>query len=248
MALAKLNIMPLAPSALVNQYPNGIDVQFNPSSLTIMKPVTWSQRDSTAAGTGAAAAAPGAAGAAAPTPAAAGTNRDLNAPPLTFGGGGARTLTLNLFYDVTEQGPTADVRTETNKIVKLTLIERTPTPQKPPVVKISWGATSPPGSDFPFTGVVTSLTQNFTLFRSTGEPLRANLTVALTEFIDPEEDKKKTDPDYTTYRVKVGDTLSSIAAVLYRDPAQWRAIADANRIDDPRRLAVGVRLAIPKRR
>lgn len=225
MALAKLNIKPLPPSALASEFPDGIDVQFNPNSISIVKPVTWRQQASTSGSSDQ-------------------SNRDLNAPLLTFGGGGARTLTLQLFFDATEGGPDSDVRNETNKIVKLTLIERDL--HQPPVVQVTWGTRSPPGSDFPFTGVATNLTQSFTLFRATGEPLRANLTLALTEFIDSERDKKETDPDFTTYRVKLGDTLASIAARLYRDPAKWRAIADVNRIDDPRHLTVGARLAIPK--
>lgn len=226
MALAKLNIKPLSPSNLASQFPTGIDVQFNPNSYTIVKPVTWSQRASTSGN-------------------ATDTNRELNAPPLDFGGGGARTLTVQLFFDVTEGGPTADVRTQTNNIVKLTRIERNLEREQPPVCQVSWGSQTPTGSDFPFVGVVTNLSQSFTLFRASGEPLRANLTVTFTEFIDPEKDKKETDPDYTTYRVKLGDTLSSIAAQVYGDATQWRWIAYANRIDDPRRLPSGARLIIP---
>lgn len=231
---AKLNIKPLPPSPLANEYPKGIDVQFNPSSYSVSKTVSWDQVAKTTSQKKSATATQSA------------TNRELNAPPLEFGGGGARTLTVQLFFDVTEGGPTADVRTETNKIVKLTRIERNRSPkQQPPVCQVSWGSQSPKGSDFPFTGVVTSLTQNFVLFRSTGEPLRANLTVVFTEFIDPKKDKKETDPDFTTYRVKLGDTLASIAAQVYGDPTRWRWIADANRLDDPRRLTIGARLAIP---
>jgi hypothetical protein len=228
----KLNIKPLPPSALANKYPDGIDVQFNPSSYSIVKPVSWTSQASRG-GT--------------PTE----TNRDLDAPPLVFSGGDRRLLTLQLFFDVTEgvQGssaPVTDVRTETNKIVALTRIERDLENPQPPVCLVSWGQEPPKGSDFPFRGVVTNLTQNFTLFHSTGKPLRANLTVVFTEFIDPEENKRETDPDYTTYVVKLGDNLSTIAARAYRDPAKWRVIADANRIDDPRRLNIGARLAVPK--
>ena len=40
--------------------------------------------------------------------------------------------------------------------------------------------------------------------------------------------------------------LSNIAAEIYNDPTQWRVIAEANNLDDPRHLEVGARLAIPK--
>jgi nucleoid-associated protein YgaU len=235
MELAKLNIRPLPPSGLA-----AFDVLFNPNTYSIVKPVTWTQQ----ADAGGAAAAGGSAGSGGPT---TGTNRDLDAPPLVFGGGGARTLTLQLFFDVTEggaDGQTTDVRTETNKIVALTRIERKQ--GKPPVCEVTWGKAAPQNMDFPFVGVVTSLTQNFVLFRANGEPVRANLTVVFTEFIDPVKNRQETDPDLTTYLVKRGDTLSTIAAKLYRDPTQWRAIAWANAIDDPRHLQIGVRLTIPK--
>jgi LysM repeat protein len=224
MELAKLNITPLDPSGEPSK--DSVPVLFNPNSYSIVKPVTWRQPD--------------------PEPGRAPrTYRDLNAPPVVFGGGGARTLTLQLFFDVTEGGAdgiTTDVRKETNKIVALTRIARGRA--EPPVCRVSWGQ-APPGSDFPFDGVVTSLTQNFVLFRASGEPVRANLTVVFTEFIKPVQDKQETDPDLTTYLVKRGDTLSAISAKLYRDPTLWRTIAAANEIDDPRGLKPGVRLAIP---
>jgi hypothetical protein len=231
----KLNIKPLE-SPLADKYPDGINVQFNPNSYSIVKRVTWTPQGAT----------PGS-----PSQTSQ-TNRDLDAPPLEFGGGERRVLTLQLFFDVTEgvEGsptPVTDVRTETNKIVALTRIQRDAKPKpQPPVCLVKWGKEEPKGSDFPFRGVVTSLTQNFTLFHSSGCPLRANLTVEFTENIDAEQNKKETDPDFTTYVVKLGDTLSAIAAEVYRDPAKWRVIADANRIDDPRRLTIGDRLAVPK--
>jgi hypothetical protein len=196
MELAKLHIQPQSPSALA-----AFDVLFNPNTYSVTKPVTWTQQAQTAGNPNE-------------------TNRDLDAPPLVFGGGGSRTISLQLFFDVTE-GPATDVRAETNKLVALTRIERDQ--ERPPVVELSWGAASD-GSDFPFIGVVTNLVQNFVLFRASGEPVRANVTVALTEYIDPEQNKRATDPELTTYVVKRGDSLSAIAAKLYRDPTRWRVI------------------------
>lgn len=194
-------------------------VLFNPNTYSISKSVTW---------TGS-------------------TTREINAPTLSFGGGDSRVLSLELFYDVTEAVDgrfIADVREETNKMVALTRIKRSLT--KPPMVKIKWGDNSRDRFDFPFIGVVTQLTQRFNLFRADGKPVRATLTVTFKEFCDAEKDKRETDPEFTTRLLKRGDSLSNIAAELYRDPARWRVIAEANQLDDPRHLEVGLRLALPK--
>ncbi|MEW6733656.1 MAG: LysM peptidoglycan-binding domain-containing protein [Acidobacteriota bacterium] len=222
MTLAKLTIAPRKPSNL-----SKIEVLFNPTSYSISKSVSWNPL-----GEG-----------------SAKTQRELNAPLLTFGGGGSRTLTLNLFFDVTEPvngNRVDDVRKLTNRFVELTRIERSSNTPRPPVCDITWGSAAPQNSDFPFTGVVTSLNQEFTLFRSDGKPVRANLTVSFTEFLEPEKDQRETDPEFTTRLVKRGDTLSSIAVEAYNDPTRWRLIADTNNLDNPRILKVGSILKIPE--
>jgi hypothetical protein len=218
----KLSIRPLDSSLPT------VTVLFNPSSYTIVKPVTWSG-PRTASGS------------------AGETQPLLNAPTLVFGGGGSRTLTLELLFDVTEpiDGQTIqDVRTKTDAIVALTRIE--PKKKKPPVCEVTWGVAPVKNSDFPFTGVVTNLTQNFTLFRSTGEPVRAKLTLVMTEALDVVTDQRQTDPELTTRRVRRGDSVTGIAADVYGDPALWRVIALANNLDDPRRPKIGRTLSIPK--
>ena len=112
--------------------------------------------------------------------------------------------------------------------------------------RISWGESNSKNMDFPFVGVVENLTQEFTLFDADGHPLRANLDVTFKEFLKPEEDKRRNDPEFTTRVVKRGDTLSSIAAEMLGDPASWRIIADANQLDNPRSLETGMSLSIPK--
>lgn len=216
MALTKLTITPLSKDG---EPLRSIPVLFNPTSYSITKTVSWESQRS----------------------------RTHNAPMLTFGGGGSRELTLELFYDVTEPldgKPIDDVRVKTNEVVALTRIKRDM--ERPPVLSISWGDGSQDGLNFPFVGVITSLTQNFTLFSSAGKPLRATLSIKVLEFLDWKKDELETDPEFTTRLVKRGDSLGSIAHEVYRDPARWRVIAEANQIDDPRHLTIGLRLAIPK--
>ena len=156
-------------------------------------------------------------------------------------------MSLELFYDVTEPidgQQIDDVRVRTNEVVALTRIKRdigAPTGDR-----ISWGDGSQDKFNFPFVGVITSLTQNFTLFSAAGKPLRATLSVKILESLDWKKDELETDPEFTTRLVKRGDSLSSIAHEVYRDPTRWRVIAEANHIDDPRHLTIGLRLAIPK--
>jgi len=219
-ALEKIKITPLDKDGNPVEG-KAFKVLFNPNAYTITKSVTWSGS----------------------------SDRTLNAPPLTFGGGGSRQLTLNLFYDVTESvngKVVKDVREETNKMVALSRIQKGL--DRPPAVVVSWGAAPPTNSDFPFTGVVHQLTQAFKLFTSDGKPVRADLTVSFTEYLEPKKDLLQTDPEFTTRLVKRGDTVSSIAAEAYQDPALWRIIAEANELDDPRQLQIGLRLAIPKLR
>lgn len=173
---------------------------------------------------------------------------ELNAPVLSFGGGESRVLALDLFFDVTEPldgTQYTDVRQLTNKFVAMTRIKRN-RDNRPPVCLISWGANPPENSDFPFRGVITSLSQTFTFFASDGRPLRANLKVTFTEDSSSEEDQRRTDPDFTTRVIKSGDTLAGIAFEVYKDPGRWRIIADANHLDNPRRLEIGRPLSIPK--
>jgi nucleoid-associated protein YgaU len=47
-------------------------------------------------------------------------------------------------------------------------------------------------------------------------------------------------------RVVRGDTLSHIAAREYNDPGEWRVIAEENGLDNPRLLAPGTTLLIPR--
>ena len=230
--LAKLTITPFAKKGDRYERLAPIPVLFNPESYSIAKAVTWSPPQNSGGGGGAK------------------TQSKVNAPIISFGGGGSRQLSLELFFDVTapierngQKIVIQDVREETNKIVTLTRIERDE--DQPRVCEIAWGK-APVGSDFPFVGAISSLTQKFVQFKRDGTPVRANLTVTLIEFLDPKLDKLRTDPELTTHVIRGGDSLSNIAAELYRDPTRWRIIAEANNIDDPRDLEVGRRLTIPK--
>jgi hypothetical protein len=204
--------------------PKKIIVPFNPASYTIHKTVNWAPPN-TLDGQGET------------------TERGINAPRLEPRGGDSRTITLDLFFDITENPDVDDVRKQTNEIAKLTYIDRDTGVQ--PICALYWGdAIGEQG--FPFVGVVTSLDQSFLLFRSNGKPVRAKLTVSFREYIDPERDQRKTDPELTTHLVKRGDTLSSIANEFYGNPRLWRVIAETNGLDNPLAVQPGQALSIPE--
>jgi nucleoid-associated protein YgaU len=173
----------------------------------------------------------------------------LPSPVLQFVSGNVQTLAMELFLDTYEahrQGSRVlneageDVRRLSNTITQF-LWDRTL--HAPPVLLFTWSSLS-------FTCVLASVSQRFTMFLPTGTPVRARLQVTFNEFRDPAVmamELKNETADYTKLHVVTeGDTLSGIAARLYDDPALWRPIALVNAIDDPRDLAVGRRLVIPR--
>jgi nucleoid-associated protein YgaU len=81
-------------------------------------------------------------------------------------------------------------------------------------------------------------------------PLRAKLNVTFREAWTVEEQLQET-PRHSGDRTKVrtvtrGQTLSHVAWEEYGDPGAWRPIAEENRLDNPRRLAPGMPLRIPR--
>lgn len=183
----------------------------------------------------------------------------LTAPLQQFVRGLAEVLTLELFFDTSDKGMGAQatsVTTETDKIYSLARIE--PSGHAPPPVTFHWGAGFP-GENLAdelegqlresFTGVVASVRQTFTLFSAGGVPLRAKLALTLNEYKtlgEQLDELNLSSPDRTHGHVlSRSDQLWSVAQRYYNRPSEWRRIAEANAIADPRRLAPGLRLAVP---
>ena len=101
-----------------------------------------------------------------------------------------------------------------------------------------------------FRCVLESVRQKFTLFSPEGVPLRATLTVSFREYKTLTEQLHQlqlSSPDRTHVHVLArGDSLASVSTAYYDKPSQWRAVADANEIDDPRRLPTGRFLTVPR--
>jgi len=169
------------------------------------------------------------------------------ASELHYTGNERKKLTMELFFDSYESR--TDVREHTSKIAGLLVFNQDK--HRPPKVTLSWGTAAPggPHADFPFTCVLVTLKQTFVLFHADGTPARAKLATTFLEFSLPEEELEENEPrspDRTkAYIVKKGDTVSGIAAMFYNDPRRWRAIAEANNVENPRILEAGRILTIP---
>jgi nucleoid-associated protein YgaU len=133
------------------------------------------------------------------------------------------------------------VRTRTLPISNLT--EPDAITHAPPRLLLLWGSLA-------FPCFLISVRQQFEYFSASGQPQRARLTVEFKGH-DLVETLLAAAPvaqieQASRYVAKIGDTLQGVAVRVYKDPTRWREIAQANNIDNPRSLASGVRLQIPR--
>jgi hypothetical protein len=194
-----------------------ITALFNPNKLVLNRAVLWEEQGA----------------------------KERDVPELQYKRAQPRTFNLELMFDTydTPDAEKKDVRkVYTDKLLKLTLVNSEL--HRPPVCKLFWGKFGKI-----FQGVLEKLDQQFTLFMEDGTPVRATCTCAFKEWRTNQQDQQEqgtTSSDIAKMRVvKTKDTLSSIAAEEYRDPALWRPIADENGIDDPGNLVPGTVLLVP---
>lgn len=228
-------LVPLAKMTITPEGKSSFEVLYNPESYTQSREVRYAQAQGIA----------------------------TNTPVTQYAGGGAETLQFRLFFDSMSSGSEVgggladkakflansllpsitkliDVRTYTNKVYRLMEID--PDKHVPPLVTLKW-------SSLQFRGHLISCSQNFVRFGEDGRPLRAWLDCTFQEFIEPAKAglaRPLESPDTTKYRmVRQGDSLWALSAKEYGQAEQWRAIADANGLANPRRLRTGERLVLP---
>lgn len=166
--------------------------------------------------------------------------------PLTqFVSGQAQTISFSLFFDTYEEK--IDVRLLTSRVANLVKIHGDI--HAPPICLFMWGGTSLPHPFQPFKGVIDSCSQKFTMFLSDGRPVRATLTLSVSEYQTLQEQVELIrfeSSDRTKRRIlKEGDTLQSLAYQEYGNPEFWRNIAEANNIVNPRLVPVGKEIVVP---
>ena len=217
----------LAKAQIINLDNQGsVDCMFNPEQYSFLKVNRWGQGDS----------------------------MGRNLPHLEFAAGAPAILQMRLFFDTytaaTDPQSAEDVRTKyTNKLWDLMMVDERLKDAKsgksrPPKVRFQWGRA------WTFDAVITRLAQSFTLFTSTGTPVRAVVDVTFQQIKDegilPRQNP--TSGGTGTQRawvVREGDTLGWIAYSEYGDATVWRRLADANHLREVRRLMPGMVLEIP---
>ena len=166
--------------------------------------------------------------------------------PPEYNGAKAGTVTVEMFLDASEGG---EVKTTVDKLLAAVLPAKgTDDKQKPvaPYVALGWGKVT-----YVPCAVVNSVSAKYTRFDADGQPIRAVVTVTLQEVLP---NLVKPNPTsgavgaQSSHMVVAGDCIASIATREYGEPNGWRAIADANGIDDPFRLRPGRRLLVPSPR
>jgi nucleoid-associated protein YgaU len=177
----------------------------------------------------------------------------LDSPVVQYIHGQTEKISMELFFDTTDFGmvdPARDVRSLTAAVYQLLKVDGNL--HAPPRVQLAWGVagqlTSYGASISPWL-VLESISEEFSLFSPGGVPLRAKLNVSFREAwtisqqlqVTPRHSSDRT----TLHRVVRGETLCQIAYQVYDDPTQWRLIADANTLDNPRLLTPGQVLVIP---
>lgn len=163
------------------------------------------------------------------------------APITQFVSGESESLSMELFFDTHDDPDADDVRHYTSMLDDLLTIDGDL--HAPPICKFVWG------NLVDFTSVVESASKQFTMFDRDGFPVRARVSVSFTKYERPLADQTanpRASADRSKLRVvRGGETLWLIAADEYGDPTNWRPIADANAIEDPRTLDTGLELIVP---
>lgn len=113
---------------------------------------------------------------------------------------------------------------------------------RPPLVSFRWG-------NLDFKGVITSMTETFTMFNIFGKPIRGkmDLTIRAQEAADfTRKAQPLESPDRTKCKtITEGMSLWSIAYEEYGDCEKWRVIAKANQLMSPLDIQAGQVLRIP---
>lgn len=166
--------------------------------------------------------------------------------------GPSRELSATLFFDSTVSGTSLIAMTEGMDNALEPVTKKTGKVEeglwfyggthKQPKVTFSWG-------NLNFTGYLTSVNTEYTMFSMEGKPIRAKMDIVIQEVFDDAKSAKKSpfeSPDRTkSCVITEGMSLWAIAGKEYGDCEKWRLIAKANHLMNPLDLTPGQVIKIP---
>ena len=167
----------------------------------------------------------------------------LSGPILQFINGEADILSMDLFMDDYTDPAKDGAKSVAVRLDDFAqLMEIKSNIHAPSVVRFVWGKLS-------FKAIIEKISRKMTLFQPNGIPARASVNVTFKEYKTLPEllrDPRLESSDKSKRRVVVGlDTVWLLADREYHDVSAWRAIADANDLDDPRSIRPGDWLILP---
>jgi hypothetical protein len=178
-----------------------IPVMFNPTELSIKKAVPWNAQ----------------------------AKPKEDTPKLQFTAGQPRTMSIKLEFDTSvfqnsdgaEGAP--NVAPFINPILELASVRvGSGDNARPPFLMFEWGS----GLKFPC--VIKSVNVTFTRFNPDGVPIKCNMQLELLEAKPDDLDAGASSSDATIVTADEGTTASGTVAGAGGDPADWRAIMEAN--------------------
>lgn len=220
-------------------YDGTIEVPFNPNSLSTSSSVSWEPISLAATAKQRAYALHFASSSTAPGNLSFDLSIDTYEGDPTAGGGWGSLISLPNPTAMHMMTPPSGVSVLPFIAPIMALQDITPELHRPPLCQVWWGQLCM------IEGPLTSLSQKLTRFLADGTPVRAQLSLAFTDAAMADSAELFSNDVQKTHTIKLGDTIQAIAAREYGDPGQWRRIAEANDIDDPRALTPGVVLVIP---
>lgn len=164
-----------------------------------------------------------------------------------------RTKPENISFALTVDGtgvvPDKNKQSVSDQITKLRNIvyKYESSEHEPNVVQISWGR-----GLTEFIGRMSSMSIDYTLFRPSGEALRAKIALSFVSYqtrLEEAVTSNRQSPDMShRILVRAGDTLPLLCQRIYGDPGKYREVARWNGLDGFRVLDPGMTLLFPPMR
>lgn len=158
----------------------------------------------------------------------------------------AEVLKIRTLLDCTgalggEASAATDVKTQLRKLSDI-VYRYDGDQHEPNPVQVLWGSQI-------FIGRLTSMKVDSTLFKSSGEPLRAMLDLEFKSYVSSEEEAlraNRSSPDMShLVEIRDGDTLPLLCYRIYRDSSYYLEVARHNNLTDFRDLEPGSKLRFP---